>query len=63
MLQYSPTYVPQWVKFEIFFQIVPGQFVRPASALTSQNAKFAGHLTDDWLLFAGLCVCFDFSMW
>ena len=27
---------------------------RPGQALARQNPKFVGHLTDDWLLFAGL---------
>ena len=32
---------------------------RPGQALARQNPKFVGHLTDDWLLFAGLL----FSVW
>ena len=27
---------------------------RPGQALARQNPKFVGHLTNDWLLFAGL---------
>ena len=27
---------------------------RPGQASARQNPKFVGHLTDDWLLFAGL---------
>ena len=32
---------------------------RPGQALARQNPKFVGHLTDDWVLFAGLL----FSVW
>ena len=33
-----------------------GHFVRPNWAFTSQNPKSNGHLSDDKLLFAGLCL-------